>query len=169
MKIVSNCPLCEEKSLHILGEGELQTQQCINCGYVTAEKFKLNDGKLEDNEHYKQLTEDMRKWVKVENDRLWLPTMMALPIGMLYPFNDKDNNMKWAFAKMITIPEDDRKNYPNPEGGFYEKRVDTENAKQYDTFLEGISELNQKMKEDASKSTEIKLPKLKKIDTTDGK
>ena len=41
MKIISNCPLCEEHSLHVIGEGGVQTQQCINCGYVTAEKLKL--------------------------------------------------------------------------------------------------------------------------------
>ena len=40
MNIISNCPLCEQKSLHVIGEGKLETQQCIHCGYVTADKFK---------------------------------------------------------------------------------------------------------------------------------
>ena len=48
MNIISNCPLCGEKSLHIIGENETQTQQCINCGYATAEKFKID--KIEDKE-----------------------------------------------------------------------------------------------------------------------
>jgi len=39
MKIIANCSLCEERSLHVIGEGEIQTQQCINCGYVTSEKL----------------------------------------------------------------------------------------------------------------------------------
>ena len=59
---------------------------------------------------FKNLTEDMRGWIKVENDRIWIPTIMTLPIGMLYPQNT-DNlvnhkiEMKWHFAKMIEILE----------------------------------------------------------------
>ena len=90
MKIVSNCPLCEEHSLHIIGENELQTQQCINCGYVTAEKYKINQGKVDENEEYKKLTKEMKNWSKVENGRIWVPPIMTLPLGMLYPF-DVDN------------------------------------------------------------------------------
>ena len=48
MKIVSNCPLCEEKALHVIGdEGTMITQQCINCGYATTDRFV---GTIEDNE-----------------------------------------------------------------------------------------------------------------------
>ena len=48
MKIVSNCPLCEENSLHVIGdEGTMQTQQCINCGMATSSNFI---GSKEDNE-----------------------------------------------------------------------------------------------------------------------
>ena len=43
MNIISNCHLCNERSLHLMGEGENQVQQCINCGYVSSEKFKLKD------------------------------------------------------------------------------------------------------------------------------
>ena len=40
MKIISNCPLCEEQSLHVIGdEGTMETQQCISCGYATSTKF----------------------------------------------------------------------------------------------------------------------------------
>ena len=87
--IVGDCPLCKEHSLHILGEGKHQTQQCINCGYVTSEKFKLNDVKKEDSEEYKKLTDDMKEWSMVANNHIWIPTIMTLPFGMLYPFNEK--------------------------------------------------------------------------------
>ena len=40
-KIVSNCPLCEEHSLHIVEEDGIGTQQCINCGYATTNKFMV--------------------------------------------------------------------------------------------------------------------------------
>ena len=104
--IIDNCPLCEQHSLHLIGKDSHQMQQCIYCGYVTFEKFKLDGGKKEKNESYIGLTEDMKKWVKVTNDRLWTPSIFTLPTGMLYPIDDKDNNMKWAYAKMVDIEED---------------------------------------------------------------
>ena len=61
MKIVSNCPLCEEKSLHVIEEDGIGTQQCINCGYATTSKFI---GTREDNEMYKTLPEEMQSWSK---------------------------------------------------------------------------------------------------------
>ena len=39
-QIVSDCPLCGEHSLHNLNDGELKTQQCLNCGFVTSERYK---------------------------------------------------------------------------------------------------------------------------------
>ena len=33
-KILTNCPLCEEHSLHVIGEGKARIQQCILCGDV---------------------------------------------------------------------------------------------------------------------------------------
>ena len=163
MKIVSNCPLCEERALHILGEGETESQQCINCGYVTSHKLKLNGMMKQDSEEYKKLTVEMRKWSTVKNDRMWLPTMMVLPFGMLYPMNDENGELQWAFAEMVDIPEEDQKNYPREDGnGFHTRRIDTDNSKIYDLFLKGLAELNQRIKENASKVNEIKLPKLKK-------
>ena len=87
MKIISNCPLCGEKSLHVIGENELQTQQCINCGYVTAERYRIGEGGVDENQEYNKLTDEMKGWAQVENDRIWLPTIMALPLGMLFPIN----------------------------------------------------------------------------------
>ena len=169
MKIVSNCPLCEEHSLHIIGENELQTQQCINCGYVTAEKYKINQGKVDENEEYKKLTKEMKNWSKVENGRIWLPTIMTLPLGMLYPF-DVDNmvnhqkEMKWAFSPMVDISEEEKEKFPNESGGFYQKKIDTDDAKIYDEFIEAMSYINQKMKQETEpKVSELKLPKLKKL------
>ena len=173
MNIVSNCPLCEEKSLHIIGENEVQSQQCINCGYVTSEKFKLNGVDKEEHQEYKNLTTDMKNWSKVQNDRIWIPTIMTLPIGMLYPQNvdnlvNHKTEMKWYFAKMIEISENEKEKYPREDGnGFYEKKIDTDNAKMYETFLEGMVEVNAEIKEEQrqkpKKPTEIKLPKLNKI------
>jgi len=157
--IISNCFLCEEKALHVAGTEEAQIMQCINCGYVTSTKYM---GTIESNEEIKKLSSDMKQWAKEENGRVWIPSIITLPIGMLYPIND-ENSMKWSFASMIDIPEDERKDYPNGQGGFYDKKIDTDNPRIYDKFIVGMSHINELMKAASiPKKTKIKLPKLKK-------
>ena len=142
-KLISNCPLCEEHSLHTMGPDESsQVMQCINCGYVSSSQYI---GTKKTNKAYKKLTDDMKKWSTEKNDRIWIPTILTLPIGMLYPY-DKDDKMKWFFAPMVDIPEEERENYPNEQGGFYERKIDTDNPTIYDKFIEGMTLVNQLMK-----------------------
>ena len=145
--LVSNCFLCEEKALHIAGTEEAQVMQCINCGYTTSTKFT---GTKETNEHFQKLGEDMKNWAKEEHGRVWIPSLITLPIGMLYPINVK-KEMKWAFAPMVEIPEEERENFPNGNGGFYEKKIDTDNPTIYDEFVNGMVYINNLLK---SKSEE---------------
>ena len=148
--IVSNCFLCGQHSLHVVGTEENQVMQCINCGYTTTTKYM---GTKDTNEELQKLSDDMKKWSKEENNRIWIPSIITLPIGMLYPVDD-DNKMKWAFAPMIEIPDGERKNFPNENGGFYEKRIDIENSKIYDEFINGMLYITEKMKknQDVSKT-----------------
>ena len=88
----------------------------------------------------------MKNWAVEKQDRIWIPSVIALPVGMLYPINVK-KEMKWAFAPMVEIPEDERKDFPNEQGGFYDKKVDTNNAVIYDVFLEGMSYINDLLKQ----------------------
>ena len=144
MKIVSNCPLCEEQALHVIEEDGIGTQQCINCGYATTSNFI---GTREDNEMYKVLPEEMQSWSVEAIGRIWIPSMMTLPFGTLYPTN-VDGEMKWAFAEMIDIPEEEQENYPDERGGFYKQMYNTENAKIYDLFLDAMVEMNKRAKAD---------------------
>ena len=141
--IISNCFLCEEKSLHVAGTEEAQVMQCINCGYTTSTKFT---GTKETNEEFQKLGEDMKNWAVESNGKIWIPSIMALPIGMLYPVNIK-KKLKWNFAPMIEISEKEKENYPNPQGGFYDKKVDTDNAITYDFFIEGMTKVNDLLKQ----------------------
>ena len=142
--LISNCFLCEEKALHVAGTEDAQVMQCINCGYTTSTKFS---GTKETNEEFQKLSEDMKNWSVEKNDRIWIPSIITLPIGMLYPIEEK-TEMKWAFAPMVEIPEEDRKKYPNPNvpGKFYEKKIDTDNPKVFNKFILGMSYLNEFMK-----------------------
>ena len=141
-KIVSNCPLCEEHSLHVVEQDGIGTQQCISCGYATTSKFI---GTKEDNEMYKSLPEEMQGWSKEANGRVWIPSMITLPFGALYPINI-EGEMKWGFAEMIHIVEDEQKNYPDGKGGYYKQRYDMENQKIYDEFIYAMAEMNERAK-----------------------
>ena len=90
----------------------------------------------------------MKNWAKEENGYIWIPSIITLPIGMLYPMNIK-KEMKWAFAPMVEIPEEDRKKYPNPSvpGKFYDKKIDTDNSVIYNLFLEAMTKVNELLKE----------------------
>ena len=143
--IISNCFLCEEKALHVAGTEEAQVMQCINCGYTTTTKFS---GTKETNEEFQKLGEDMQAWAKEANGLVWIPTIITLPIGMLYPINI-NKEMKWNFAPMVDIPEEERKDYPNGKDGFYDKKIDTENSVTYDLFLEGMNSINELLKQKA--------------------
>jgi len=148
--LIGNCFLCEEKALHIAGTEEAQVMQCINCGYTTSTKFT---GTKETNEEFQKLGEDMKNWAVEENGKIWIPSIITLPIGMLYPVNikvpnDKENKvMKWAFAPMVKIPENERENFPNEQGGFYDKKIDTDNSILYDLFIEGMTYINDLLKQ----------------------
>jgi hypothetical protein len=148
--IISNCFLCGEHSLHVVGTEEAQVMQCINCGYVSSTKYI---GTKETNEEFQKLGEDMKNWAKEENNRIWIPSVMTLPIGMLYPIDD-DDEMKWAFAPMVEIPEDEKENYPDGKGGFYERKIDTDNPKIYEEFVNAMFYVNNELKKKTNKNEE---------------
>ena len=170
MRIVSNCPLCEEQSLQIIGDGgNTQTQQCINCGYATSDRFT---GNKENNKLYKTLPEEMQSWSKEANDKVWIPSMITLPFGTLYPTNVEEvvgdgirNVMKWAFAEMVDIPEKEQENYPREDGnGFHTKKYDTDNQQIYNIFLDAMAEMNKRARQNSTPESKIKLPKLTRLD-----
>ena len=144
--IISNCPICERKSLHVINSlvdgDKASSQQCINCGYATTENFELHGKPKEENPSYKALTTQMKEWSKLANDTVWIPTIMTLPDGMIYPF-DEDGKMKWGLAPMVTISEEEQKNYPIPgqEGQFYKQKYDTDIATTFDKFIDFISKI----------------------------
>tara|TARA_Y100000004_G_scaffold132433_1_gene149500 strand:+ start:1210 stop:1713 length:504 start_codon:yes stop_codon:yes gene_type:complete len=158
--IVIECPLCGERGLHVMGtKASEETRQCLNCGYVTAPKFKCEN--VEENSEYKNLTPEMQEWAKHEGGFIWIPTIMTLPFGILYPFND-DKKMKWGFAEMVDIPEDEQKNYPIEGGeGFYKQRYDMENSTTFESFLLGMNYVNDTVKQKQQATNQTELPKLK--------
>ena len=54
----------------------------------------------------------------------------------------EDKKPMWAFAQMKGIPEDRQKDYPDPNGGFYQQRYDVENQVLFERFYECLEALN---------------------------
>ena len=141
-RLILNCTICEEKALHVMGDN-VGTQQCINCGYVSSDNFIIEDG--EENpksDAFKSLNEDMLSWSIKKKDRMWVPSIMTLPFGTIYPRNEF-GKMKWAFAEMVDIPKEEQENYPDSNGGYFTKKYDVENAWLFDSFIQAISHVNE--------------------------
>jgi len=156
MEIVSNCTICSEHELYVIKNEYQDLMQCLNCGFSTTDKFS---GTKEDCEEYKKLSDEMKSWAKESNRRIWIPGMLTLPNGMIFPIN-KNDKMKWSFAKMVEIDQSEKENYKKDDGGFYEKRYDTDNCKIYDTFHDCLKEIEASIRSENENQKKIKLPKL---------
>ena len=144
MNIISNCPLCKDKALHVLGKNETETQQCISCGYVTSNRYKLEKNQIaDDNKSFNELTPQMKEWSVTLVNHIWIPTMMTLPHGMLYPENDDKDVMIWNFAPMVDIPKEEQEKYPidGSDDKFYTQRYDTDNKKTFTWFAEALKHI----------------------------
>ena len=161
INILSTCPLCEQRALHVVSAREQALSQCLSCGYATAPKF---EGSVESCDEYDKLPSDMKKMAKEHNNSVWIPSVMTLPMGMLTPVL-VDENMFWSFQPRVDIPEDERKNYPIPDksGQYYEQRYDASQTKLFLEFHTAMGELNKEYQREEEYSQQIKLPKLKKI------
>ena len=153
MEVITRCPLCGvEKSLHSI-QGELS--QCLSCGYVTSDKFL---GTKETCDGYKKLPDQMKDMAVEKNNQVWIPTVMTLPTGVLNPIL-VEGNMFWAYSPAEEIPEHEQKNFPDGQGGFYTKRYNETETKLFTHFGKALLKISES---DKSKSTKLKLPKLKK-------
>ena len=163
-KIIMICPLCDDRELQVSNTG-LNLMQCISCGYSTSDNY-IGDKK--DNKSFNELDDEMKKWSKEKNGQIWIPAVVNLPVGLYYPVDVKDE-MKWAMAPLVDIPEDEKDNYKKEDETYYEKKYDIDNQMIFDNFGKGITTINNTLDkmsdlvvENKEKSPTIKLPKLKK-------
>ena len=137
-KILTYCPLCEEQSLHVINTVEGSMLQCLYCGYASGDKFF---GETAEDE-LQRVDESVRKFAKQHEDRTWIPGILTLPTGMVCMVEDQVGNPAWAFAPMVTIPEEEQESYPDPNGGYYQQRYDTDNQILFEHFYDCLEALN---------------------------
>ncbi len=150
-KIVVECPLCDNKELNVVG-GDKNLMQCIGCGYSSSDDYI---GSMEDNKFFKSLDDNMKRWAMESNGQIWVPSILNLSIGIYYPIDEEDK-MKWAFAPIKKIPENERNKYVREDGKFYEQKYDTDNQIIFDDFGRGLVEINLilELKKNGKKSVE---------------
>lgn len=166
-RAVINCPLCGKQTLNVF-HTEKEMMQCLSCGYSTNSQYKYENDKTE-NESYKSIDPSMKRWSLEANNYIWLPSILTFDSGMLYPIDEKDE-MIWAFAAAIIIPESEQAKYPKDDGsGNYTARYDIENQVTFKSFDQALYEINliletrQKLEEEKNKKTKVNLPSLKKM------
>jgi len=144
-KLTIKCNICSHRMLHIYtGDNGFTTRQCSNCGYSSNDKLK---GDMKDNEFWNNMSDFIKKYSKEDDGQIWIPALLTLPFGSLYPI-EKNNKLKWAYAKLVDITEeDDKEKYKKEDGTFYTKKLDTDNPETFDTYAEGMVHIRKSLEE----------------------
>ena len=144
MKMTIKCNICSHRMLHIYTENNFTTRQCTNCGYSSNDKLK---GTKEDNEFWNNMSDFIKKYSKEDAGQIWIPTLLTLPFGSLYPIEEKDK-LRWGYAKLVDVVEgDDKEKYKKEDGSYYTKKLDTDNPETFDTYAEGMVYIRKSLEE----------------------
>jgi len=141
LKLVVNCPLCGEKELNIISSQD-ELMQCLSCGYSTNNSLT---GKMSENEEFNKMDKEIRHLSKEQNDQIWTPSILNLPLGLLHPSGKKHDGgytLKWTFSPLIDVKDEEKENYKKEDGTFYSKRYDMDNQVFFDNFGQAILEIN---------------------------
>ena len=144
MKLTIKCNVCAHRMLHVYTDNGFTTRQCTNCGYSSNDKLK---GTKEDNEFWNNMSDFIKKYSKEDAGQIWIPTLLTLPFGSLYPIEEKDK-LRWGYAKLVDVVEgDDKEKYKKEDGSYYTKKLDTDNPETFDTYAEGMVYIRKSLEE----------------------
>ena len=105
---------------------------CMESGFTSHEN--LIKGSEFEKKYESKLTELMISCKIIDTDnKVWYPTFMQLPGGMLYIEGTSKDEWNWKVAKVVALSEEERKQYPiiGKPNEYHTSRLDVENAKQY--------------------------------------
>jgi Zn ribbon nucleic-acid-binding protein len=143
MKMTIKCNICSHRMLHIYTENNFTTRQCTNCGYSSNDKLK---GKMEDNEFWNNMSDFIKKYSKEDDNHIWIPTLLTLPFGSLYPI-EENNKLKWAYAKLVDVSEEEKDNFKKEDGSYFTKKLDTDNPETFSKYSEGMVHIRNSLQE----------------------
>ena len=127
MEKVIICPVCfdSDKCFEDVQE-TFSSYLCFACGFMSDSRYEIGSLQLIDN--LKKSPQLVRETQFEDKDRniTWFPSVINMgKLGMIFPEGTKDEYV-WKYAKVIDIPEEDRKLYDN-----YSQTLDVENAETF--------------------------------------
>tara|TARA_R110000824_G_scaffold4471_7_gene21547 strand:- start:318 stop:773 length:456 start_codon:yes stop_codon:yes gene_type:complete len=135
MEEKTKCPLCKDLHNNCFVEkteieGKLfESYMCFSCGMTSNSYLAFDSEKLEEyTKTHSQLMNELRI-MDEERGIVWFPSVINMgEKGIIYPEGTL-SNWYWYYAKVVEIPEEERKNF---EG--HEKRLDVNNAQRFGQF-----------------------------------
>ena len=83
----------------------------------------------------------MKKWCKFEDNQIWVPSIVQIPHGMLYPI-ESEKEMTWAFIPAVKVTEEEKEKYKKDDGTYYEARYAEDKQITFTSFKQALFELN---------------------------
>ena len=149
MEKVINCPVCYDTNQCFEEVQETYSSYlCFHCGFMSDSRYEIGSLQLIENlKKSPKLVQDVKFEDKARNIT-WFPSVINMgELGMIFP-EGTPKDYVWKYAKVVEIPEDERKNYDN-----YDRRLDVENAKTFGKyeFMKACEQMGitRKMKQDA--------------------
>ena len=127
MERVIDCPICFDID-HCFEEVQenYSSYLCFNCGFMSDSRYEIGSLQLIDNLKNSPKLVRESKFEDKKRGIVWFPSVINMgKLGMIFPEGTKDEYV-WKYAKVIDIPEEDRKLYDN-----YSQRLDVENAETF--------------------------------------
>ena len=113
----------------------------LSSGYYTNE-YPLNHKKNPEFnlEEYESNMPSIVKDLKFDDgESYWYPSTMQTSTMMIFPVGSKES-FKWCYAEVKTLTEEELKTYSQDVN--YESKLDMENAKYYDRYLDAIKNVS---------------------------
>ncbi len=113
----------------------------LSSGYYTNE-YPLNHKKYPefDLEKYESNMPSIVKDLKFDDgESYWYPSTMQTSTMMVFPVGSKES-FQWCYAEVKTLTEEELKAYSQDVN--YESKLDMENAKYYDRYLDAIQNVS---------------------------
>ena len=106
-----------------------ESYMCFSCGMTSNSYMAIDNDKLEElTKNNTQLMNDL-KLMDEERGLIWFPSVVNMgEKGLIYP-DSVANDWYWNYAKVIDVPEEERKHY---EG--HDKRLDIENPEVFGQY-----------------------------------
>ncbi len=131
------CPHCGGNACYEQQVQEnLQTYFCFGCGFTTSTVMVEGSKPVLDAiETAPELYKDLM--YKDEKGLIWFPSTVSIPEkGMVFVDGTSQDNWRWAAAKAVEIPEEEKANFPQGQT----HKMDMKSIKYYEQrdFMEGL-------------------------------